>query len=95
MPLAPINPKHDFDQERIQFYRERLRQAGVSFNLALGITAISAVVFVVGSVQLLIGHIPEGSITASTGLGASVLCIRFAKDANDRLDKLANELKDE
>jgi hypothetical protein len=94
MLLAPFDPKHDLDQELIQIYRERRRQAGVSFNLALGITAISTFVSLVGAVQLLKGH-PEGGFPATTGVGASVLCIRFTKDANDRLDKLATELKDE
>jgi hypothetical protein len=63
--------------------------------LALDFTAVSAIVSIVGAAQILSGHIPEGSVTASTGVGASVLCLRFAKDANDRLDKLAAELKDE
>jgi ABC-type microcin C transport system permease subunit YejE len=95
MTLAPIEPKHSLDETRIQICSERLRQARISFNLALVITAASAFVGVVGAVQLWFGHVPEGSITASTEVGASVLCFRLAKDANDRLDKLANELKDE
>ncbi len=95
MNLTPLDPIHALEQERIQIYRERRRQARVSFDLALGITAASAFVSVVGTVQILVGYIPEGSLTASTGVGASILCFRFAKDANDRLDKLATELKDE
>jgi hypothetical protein len=93
MTLAPFDPKHDLDQELIQIYRERRRQAGVSFNLALGITAISTFVSLVGAIQLFKGH-PEGGFPATTGLGASLLCFRFARDANDRLDKLAAELQD-
>ncbi len=95
MNLTPSDPIHALEQERIQIYRERRRQARVSFDIALGITAASAFMSVVGAVQILVGHIPEGSLTASTGVGASILCFRFAKDANDRLDKLATELKDE
>jgi hypothetical protein len=95
MTLVPFDSQNNLDQERIQIYRERRRQARVSFDLALVITAASAFVSVVGAVQLLMDHVPEGSLTASTGVGASVLCFRFAKDANDRLDKLAAELKDE
>jgi hypothetical protein len=95
MTLSPFDPNQSFDQERIYFFRERRRQARVSFDLALGFTAVSAFVSVIGAVQILFGHITEGSVTASTGVGASVLCLRFAKDANDRLDKLAAELKDE
>jgi hypothetical protein len=95
MTLAPFDPNNSFVQERIYISRERRRQARVSFDLALGITAASAFVSVVGAVQILFGHIPEGSVTATAGVSASVLCFKFAKDANDRLDKLATELKDE
>jgi hypothetical protein len=91
----PTSDPNNFDQERLNICRERRRQARVSFDLALGITAVSAIVSVVGAAQVVFGHIPEGSFAASTGLGAGVLCLRFTKDANDRLDKLATELKDE
>jgi Flp pilus assembly protein TadB len=94
MTLAPFDPKPSLDKELIQIYRERRRQAGVSFNLSLVIIAASAIVAVVGTIQAWNGHI-QGNITAAAGLSASALCLRFAKDANDRLDKLAAELKDE
>jgi Flp pilus assembly protein TadB len=94
MTLAPFDPKPSLDQELIQIYRERRRQAGVSFNLSLVIIAASAVVTVVGTIQVWNGH-SQGNITAAAGVSASALCFRFAKDANDRLDKLAAELKDE
>jgi hypothetical protein len=94
MTLAPFDPKPSLDQERIQIYQLRRRQADVSFFLALGITAVSAFVSVVGAVYLLKGH-PEGGLPASAGVGISLISLRFAKDANDRLDKLAAELKDE
>ncbi len=87
MTLAPFDPKHSLHQELLQTHRLRRRQADVSFYLALGIT-------VVGAVYLLKGH-PEGGLPASAGVGISLISLRFAKDANDRLDKLATELKDE
>jgi hypothetical protein len=40
------------------------------------------------------GH-AQASIPAAAGVSASAFSLRFAKDANDRLDKLAAELKDE
>lgn len=95
MTLAPLDPKNSLHQERINDYCERRRQARYSFNLALGINAACAFVFVVGSLLLLNGHISEGSFTAATGFGVKVLSIRFYKDANDRWDKHASELKDE
>jgi hypothetical protein len=95
MTLAPFDPNNSFAQERIYISRERRRQAGVSFNLSFVITTTSAFVSIVGAAQLLLGNIPAGTITASSGAVASACCFRFAKDANDRLDKLATELKDE
>jgi hypothetical protein len=94
MTLAPFDPNNSFDQERIYISRERRHQAKVSFDLSLIIIAASGVVSVVSAIQLWNGH-TQASIPAAAGVGASVLCLRFAKDANDRLDKLANELKDE
>jgi hypothetical protein len=95
MTLAPFDPNNSFVQERIYISQERRYQARKSFDLAWHITAASAFVSIVGAVLLLFGHIPAGTITASSGAVASACCFRFAKDANDRLDKLAAELKDE
>lgn len=74
---------------------ERLRQAKYSFNLALIATALSACISLVGAGLLLSGKVPEGTVTAAGGMAASVRCIQLAKDANDRLDKILPELKDE
>jgi hypothetical protein len=69
---------------------ERLRQARRSFNLALIVTATSAVIGFAGVALLFTGKAPEGTITATGGLAASVRCLQLAKDANDRLDKLSD-----
>ncbi len=74
---------------------ERLRQAHHSFNLALIATALSFGIGLVGAGLLLSGKVLEGTVTAVGGLASSVQCIQFAKDANDRLDKILVELKDE
>jgi hypothetical protein len=71
---------------------ERLRQARYSFNLALITTAISTCVGLAGAGLLLSGNLSEGTVTATGGLVSSACCIRFAKDANDRLDKILKEL---
>jgi hypothetical protein len=94
MTLAPLEPNQSFDQERIHISRERRRQAEVSFNLSLVIIAASGVFSAVSVIQLLNGH-AQASIPAAAGVSASAFSLRFAKDANDRLDKLATELKDE
>jgi hypothetical protein len=72
--------------------QERIRQARYSFNLAFVATAISGAVGLVGVGLLLSDQRPEGSVTAVGGLASSACCIRFAKDANDRLDKILKEL---
>lgn len=74
---------------------ERLRQARYSFNLALIATALSVGISLIGSGLLLWGKVPEGAVTATGGMAASVRCIQLAKDANDRLDRVLSELNDE
>lgn len=75
--------------------QERLRQARHSFNLALFSTTVSFCISVVGAGLLLSGKVPEGTITSAGGLASSVRCLKFAKDANDRLDKIVAELDDD
>jgi hypothetical protein len=77
-----------------QIVKERLRQAHNSSNLALVATAISALVGLGGAGLLLSGKFPEGTVTAAGGMVSSACCIRFAKDANDRLDRIAQEFED-
>lgn len=74
---------------------ERLRQAHHSFNLALVATAVSFGISLIGAGLLLSGEVPEGTVTSAGGLVSSVQCLQFAKDANDRLDKILVELEDE
>lgn len=89
--IPPSNNQNSLENVVLQ---ERVRQAKYSFNLALIATAISACVGLVGAGLLLSGKLPEGSVTAAGGLVSSTCCIRFAKDANDRLDKILKELSD-
>lgn len=83
-------------RKTVEFYiaQERLRQARYSFNLALVATALSACISLIGAGLLLSGKVPEGTFTAVGGMATSVRCIRFAKEANDRLDKTLVETKD-
>ena len=75
--------------------KERLRQAHHSFNLALIATSVSFFISLVGAGLLLSGKVPEGTVTSAGGLVSCVQCLQFAKDANDRLDKILVELEDE
>ncbi len=74
--------------------QERLRQAGISFNLALTATAISFFISLIGGGLLLSGKVPSGTVTSALGLVSSAGCLKFAKDANDRLDKILDESED-
>ncbi|WP_353736632.1 hypothetical protein [Leptolyngbya sp. UWPOB_LEPTO1] len=75
--------------------RERLRQAKLSFDLAFIMTVVTAVISLAGLSLLFSKRGSEGLITTLGGGSFSVCCYRLAKDANDRLDKIASELDDE
>ena len=89
-----LSPKSDNEIET-NIITERLRQARYSFNTALAASGVSVCIGLVGAGLVLSGKVTEGTVTASGGMAASVSCINFAKDANDRLDKLMKELMDE
>jgi hypothetical protein len=81
------------DMER-EFMKERIRQARLSFNLTLVLTAVSAAISVMGVGLLFAGKVPEGSVTTAGGLSSnlvSVRLLRLTKETNDRLDKMAHE----
>ena len=75
--------------------QERLRQARCSFNLALTTTAVSFCISLVGAGLLLSDKVPSGAITSAMGFVSSVRYFRFSQDANDRLEKILDELEDE
>ena len=75
--------------------QERLRQARLSFNLALAATAISFSISLIGGGLLLLGKVSSGTVTTAVGLVSSAGCLKFAKDANDRLDKIIDESKED
>ncbi len=82
---------------RHRIYQERLRQAQMSFNLAYGITAASAVVSFIGVLLLSSGNVSVGIPTTASGATSgtiSAVWLKLAKDANDRLDKTAKVLED-
>ena len=77
---------------------ERVRQAKSSFNATLGLTMLSASLSILGIGMLFSGKIPEGTVTTAGGLASeivSVQLLKFTKETNDRLDRLAKEFKDD
>ena len=92
--LTPSSNSNSHSAIEHEIAHERIRQARCSFNLALINTAVSACVGLAGAGLLLSDKLPEGTIAAAGGFASSACCIRFAKDANDRLDKILKELSD-
>jgi hypothetical protein len=74
------------------YYQERLRQARLAFNFALGATATSAIVSFAGILLLLLGNALAGGATTAGGDASgtvSAFWLKLAKEANDRLDSAA------
>ncbi len=82
-------------QIKCSIAQERLRQARYSFNMSIIATTISFGISLVGAGLLLSNKVPQGTATAAGGMVSSALCVQLAKDANDRLDKILAELKDD
>jgi len=77
--------------------KERLRQARLSFNIALSLTKISAIIIVTIVALLLSGKISERTATTAGELASKlvIVAIKITKYTNEKCDKTATELKDE
>jgi hypothetical protein len=87
-------PEYRDDQIKQRIAEERLFQASLSFKLASIATAAFASVSIVGAGLLLSGYLSAGTLTAASGAVPTVYCVKLAKDANDRLDRIFEELND-
>lgn len=76
---------------------ERLRQAKASFNFAFALTAGSSIISLATVLLFLSGNVSAAAATTAGGLtGAiNVCCLKFCKDANDRLDERVKVSEDE
>ncbi|WP_052056140.1 hypothetical protein [Myxosarcina sp. GI1] len=77
--------------------QECLRQASWSFNLAIALTIVSAVVSIVGIGLVYSGKISQGTATTAGGFASNILSVHFlklSKETNDRLYEITKELKD-
>jgi hypothetical protein len=75
--------------------KERSRQAHHSFNLAFVTTAACVLISFAGVGLVLQGKASEGTIAATGGLASTAYCLKLSKDANDRLDKVAEDLNND
>jgi hypothetical protein len=91
------NPQLPDDKDSMEkvIVRERIRQAHHSFNLALAATTTSFLISIVGAGLLFANKVPEGGAATAGGLLSSVGFIKLAKEANDRLDRIYDDLDEE
>ena len=73
------------------------QQVRLSSHATLGLIIASTFFNILGIGLLFFGKVPEGTITATSGLTTNIvsLLVMFAKENNDRLDRLAKEFKDD
>lgn len=76
-------------KERIT--QEYLRQASLSFNLALTKTAISFFISIILGGLILLDKVPSDTIIPIVRFILSMECLNSAKDANDCLSKILLE----
>jgi hypothetical protein len=72
----------------LEIMRELLRQVRLTFNLALGVSAASALITLSGVGLLYFNKVPEASLTAGAGALASIGSVQFAKEAKDELQEM-------
>jgi hypothetical protein len=78
-----------------KYAEERFRQAQQSFNVAIVcITACVATTFV-GIGLVYTGKVGVGIVTGVAGAAPIARCVKFYREANDRLDELMDESDDE
>ena len=73
------------------------RQGRFISNATLGFIIASTFANILCIGLLFFGKVPEGTITATSGLTTNIvsLLVMFAKENNNRLDRLAKEFKDD
>ena len=80
--------KDDYSDIKEEIIREFLREVRQSYNLALAVTAASALITLLGVGLLYLDKVPEASITAGGGVLASLRSVQFAKDAKEELRQM-------
>ncbi|MBE8971016.1 hypothetical protein IQ277_33895 [Nostocales cyanobacterium LEGE 12452] len=68
-----------------EFMQELLRQAKLTFNLALSVTAVSAMMTLGGVGLLYFNKVSEASLTAGGGALATITSVQLAKQTREEL----------
>ncbi|MDJ0735474.1 MAG: hypothetical protein QNJ47_15680 [Nostocaceae cyanobacterium] len=95
MPFKFLENNNDYSEIKEDFLRELLRQARYSYNLALVVTAASALMTLGGVGLLYSNKVSEATLTTSGGVLATITSVQFAKESKEELrevmDKLSNK----
>ncbi|NET73908.1 MAG: hypothetical protein F6K62_24105 [Sphaerospermopsis sp. SIO1G2] len=75
--------------------KELLRQAKLTFNVALSVSAISAIITLSGVGLIYFDKISEATLTASGGTLATMTSLNMAKEAKNELVKIMEEEEEE
>ena len=84
----------DYNEMKEEIIREFLRQVRHSYNLALGVTAASALMTLFGVGLLYIDKVSEATLTASGGVFATITSVQFAKQSKEELQEVMDQLSD-
>ncbi|NJM64121.1 MAG: hypothetical protein HC849_34655 [Oscillatoriales cyanobacterium RU_3_3] len=88
------HPDEDYSELKKEMLRESLRQVRQSYNLALFVTAASAIVTFGGVGLLYFDKISEATVTTSCGVLASLSSIQFAKQSKEELRQMLDDLEE-
>ncbi|GAB1541118.1 hypothetical protein NUACC21_37880 [Scytonema sp. NUACC21] len=72
---------------------EHLRQARQTFNISFIALSASIGISMIGAALILTGKSTEGSVTTATGLVSTTFCSQIAKESNEKLEELTEDLE--
>lgn len=82
----------DYSEIKEEVIREFLRQVRHSYNLALGITAASALMTLGGVGLLYVDKVSEATLTSSGGVLATITSVQIAKQSKEELREVIDKL---
>lgn len=92
-PASSHEPDDFYEAIRLEILQELLRQVRLTATVSITAIAGSALISLIGGGLVLTGKVPEGTVTTTMGLFSSMYCTQAAKDSNEKLEKIARELK--
>lgn len=90
---SPDSHPDPYQEMALDIMREFLRQSRCTATVSVAAIAGSAFISLIGGGLLLVGKITEGSATTAAGIVSSMYCTQAAKDSNEKLEKIARELR--